>query len=750
MSEEFDPYLRWLGIRDPQRPPNHYRLLGVELFESDPDVISNAADRQMAHVRTFQSGRRSPESQKLLNELAGAKVCLLNPQKKAAYDAQLQAERTNLVPPPVAPPVAEATVPALPSSTPLPPARRFRIKWVAIAALGAGTAVLVAILAIGLGGGGSFDEDSELADSEGHGITGIDGPSEPRGRGLPDAVRDAKTDPPAKLEPGMQPDAGQAAKAGGPQPVKGDAPKKFKPPPPSIGPKAEKPASKSLPEVTETKPPADQVPPAAQSLAAVRTAMKQRNVTAARRHLVLAEKAASPQEQEQIRRLNDVLTPWEEFWAAVRNGILECREGEILRAGGLSVEVVNRSDGAVTVRGSADAKKGNITYRLRNIPGWLAMTVAEKKLPENAANLPKAAFLLVDPEGDTRQAKQLCEQSARLGVAPSPGLTAELKDALAAAPPPGPSSAPAKPATRFAVPDAATQQAEKKKVRDAFRVAQARNPIDKGVLAADLLREARQSKDAPAARFALLAEARDLALGAGEPVRFREAIDEIVQAYEIDLLEEQTRALVEASEAPLPSPVRITLAKIAIGLAQDALQADSYDAASQLAKAGFSFATKVMATKGRDPQMIREASDLSEAIPWYKEQHDLALQAEKALAQDPANAKAAQFLGKYYALVKEQWDRGLPLLLKGADAPLKALAEAEQAARRSATAEEMVKLADQWVEAAPSLEASHERSARHRALYWYEAALPYVGGPSRERVVRAIDTLKQSETPRRK
>ena len=33
--EDFDPYYRWLGIRDQQRPPNFYRLLGLELFEDD-------------------------------------------------------------------------------------------------------------------------------------------------------------------------------------------------------------------------------------------------------------------------------------------------------------------------------------------------------------------------------------------------------------------------------------------------------------------------------------------------------------------------------------------------------------------------------------------------------------------------------------------------------------------------------------------------------------------------------------------
>ena len=44
MAEAFDPYRKWLGIPVQDQPPNHYRLLGIELFEADPDVISNAAD----------------------------------------------------------------------------------------------------------------------------------------------------------------------------------------------------------------------------------------------------------------------------------------------------------------------------------------------------------------------------------------------------------------------------------------------------------------------------------------------------------------------------------------------------------------------------------------------------------------------------------------------------------------------------------------------------------------------------------
>src|SRR5215469_338512 len=90
MPEVFDPYRKWLGIPPAEQPPHHYRLLGIGLFEDDADVISIAADRQMAHVRTFQTGPHSALSQKLLNELAAARLALLDSEKKAAYDQQLR------------------------------------------------------------------------------------------------------------------------------------------------------------------------------------------------------------------------------------------------------------------------------------------------------------------------------------------------------------------------------------------------------------------------------------------------------------------------------------------------------------------------------------------------------------------------------------------------------------------------------------------------------------------------------------
>jgi serine/threonine protein kinase len=119
--EPFNAYHRWLGIASEELPPSHYRLLGVPLFENDPGVIEHAADQRMAHLRTLQTGQHAAASQKLLNEVATARVCLLNPQKKAAYDAmlreQLAAQSAPTTPTPPAPPIV------IPGPSPAPAAQ---------------------------------------------------------------------------------------------------------------------------------------------------------------------------------------------------------------------------------------------------------------------------------------------------------------------------------------------------------------------------------------------------------------------------------------------------------------------------------------------------------------------------------------------------------------------------------------------------------------------------------------------------
>jgi len=91
MSEAFDPYYRWLGIPPKEQPPNYYRLLGLELFEADPALIDSFALRHTSFLRNITDGPHLADAQRLLNELAAARRCLLDPQRKAAYDDDLRA-----------------------------------------------------------------------------------------------------------------------------------------------------------------------------------------------------------------------------------------------------------------------------------------------------------------------------------------------------------------------------------------------------------------------------------------------------------------------------------------------------------------------------------------------------------------------------------------------------------------------------------------------------------------------------------
>ena len=97
MADDFDPYYTWLGIRPEEQPPDHYRLIGLKRFEDNADVIANATDRQMQFLRSMQVGKKSAQSQTLLNEISAAGGCLLDPQRKVKYDLELKAQEATKV-----------------------------------------------------------------------------------------------------------------------------------------------------------------------------------------------------------------------------------------------------------------------------------------------------------------------------------------------------------------------------------------------------------------------------------------------------------------------------------------------------------------------------------------------------------------------------------------------------------------------------------------------------------------------------
>jgi hypothetical protein len=90
MSNEFDPYYKWLGIPRNEQPPHFYRLLGIALFEADEEVITIAAEQRILLLQSFQKGEYALISQKLQKKILAIKAYLLDPEKKAEYDTSLR------------------------------------------------------------------------------------------------------------------------------------------------------------------------------------------------------------------------------------------------------------------------------------------------------------------------------------------------------------------------------------------------------------------------------------------------------------------------------------------------------------------------------------------------------------------------------------------------------------------------------------------------------------------------------------
>jgi hypothetical protein len=120
VAVDFDPYHRWLGIPPGERPPNHYRMLGVELFETDMEVIDYAADRQLTYLRSFRQGPNGALAETLMNGICAARLCLSDPARRAEYDAELRSMMVVPVAINQVPPLAEPPVSFSPSTSGVP------------------------------------------------------------------------------------------------------------------------------------------------------------------------------------------------------------------------------------------------------------------------------------------------------------------------------------------------------------------------------------------------------------------------------------------------------------------------------------------------------------------------------------------------------------------------------------------------------------------------------------------------------
>jgi hypothetical protein len=734
-------------------------LLGVVLFESDPDVIANAADRQMAHVRTFQGGKRAKLSQQILNELANARVCLLQPEKKAAYDAQLReqisARGVGQSNPPIATKVMqiEAAAPAaapaqLPDFTAggaqryslnLRPVKRNPTNGPLVWGISIVAAIVILVL-LAL----SFSGSSNVTDS-GSPTPGTSPPPEPvHGSGQPQGV--AATTPSMK-SPQSQPVATPAPAASGQNgadhqvAAAGAAPKR----PPAND-------ADEAPDVG-----VDLTEAVAEPLAAARASLARRDLATAHKQIEQALAAASATERPQVERLQKIAAYLDRFWPAVANGAATLTSGEELLVDQSLFKVIEVQPEALLLK-EQGGEPTRFSTRAAEIESRLAMALAQRGLKQPAGALAACvgAFWAMDPKGDRGQVREIWQQAARQGE-PTLGLLAELEIALplevatwepdGGLQPTGAAQLPifgpaAQVEQRPAIPAADDRKAAHQRIKSVYRKDfDAATSIEKKLtLARKLLGEAIETRDDSASQYVLLDLAKDLSINCGSSTLACQIIRELSTRFAVDGVHAKVDALQKlAKMAVRTAAANQELLNNAFAAIDEAVAADRLDLAARLAQ--FAVAS---AKKTKDRELSKRANQRGKQIQEQQKSFELAAKAAKTLQDQSDNPEANLRVGSYLCFVKGDWNRGLPLLVKGSDPSLHELAQRELSA--PADPNRQMELADAWYELVAGA-GRPKQSLRDRATYWYERALPGLTGLNRAKVMnRLAENSKVAES----
>jgi hypothetical protein len=304
--------------------------------------------------------------------------------------------------------------------------------------------------------------------------------------------------------------------------------------------------------------------------------------------------------------------------------------------------------------------------------------------------------------------------------------------------PPPPPSAPAGAAlpARQQPPTPDDQKKAEKTIRDLFKEDYAkRAPEERQDLARKLLANALGTKDDPAGVFVLLREAADIAASSGDVRTAMSAIDESAARFAVDASKLKVEALERARGSVRTPEAAKALVEAGLLSAESAADAEDYDAAlSLLAKA------EPAARLSRDAALLARIQDRARELRDAQSERRRIQAFLARLEADPDDPEANLAVGLHRCFAKDDWEKGLPMLAKGSDRALKALAEKERTPPE--TTDGQVALGDGWWEAASGKGKTDKARYQERAVHWYGKALPRLVGIAKVRVEKKIEEAR--------
>jgi hypothetical protein len=192
------------------------------------------------------------------------------------------------------------------------------------------------------------------------------------------------------------------------------------------------------------------------------------------------------------------------------------------------------------------------------------------------------------------------------------------------------------------------------------------------------------------------------------------------------------KQLTPLSQSANEATLRATM-QTALGQINTALDEDRHDAALKYLGVAEAAGTKAKIDKKKLEALAARKAEIEKA------QAALAAvtSARQKLKETPTDAAASLLAGEHSCFVQGDWQRGLPLLARGSDPVLAALAKRDLAL--PADPREQQAIGDGWLQVAKKESGRRETHLCRRAAYWYELAQErFPAGADRDGVLQRL------------
>ena len=234
-------------------------------------------------------------------------------------------------------------------------------------------------------------------------------------------------------------------------------------------------------------------------------------------------------------------------------------------------------------------------------------------------------------------------------------------------------------------------------------------------LIAQLVRMAGESQDAPATQYVILSEAATLAGEAGDATQAFLILEQLTNRFagqHFELKELVFSALSKKRD----QGTMAQLVLFGFNWVEDLMDADEYEQAETILSR-----VRGAAVRLKDARLRELADYLNTRIRKLSRAFESVKPSVAKLKSDPDDPAAAEAVGRFRCFVQEDWEKGLPLLVKSGDLALKQLALQDLAEPQAAI--EQTALADAWWAFSTTQPSAVREVIRRRAGKWYVTAI---------------------------